>query len=213
VQYAKISGGTGAAIDITDEKLQLAKDLGADLVIDARAEDPAKVLQAHGGASVAVGLAVDDKSFATAYAGLRRGGPTPGRLTAPGGPDTPNTAPPNSVCGSYAVTPRSRRCVALADGLATLAMIRQATGDPAGALEAITEAGQASPGPAGLLNPPPPGGPGCCWPKVTWPRRPVSRRRTASAPTMSRTTRASPGTWRWPGCCSPRTGPGRRWHC
>ncbi len=74
VQYAKISGGTVAAIDITDEKLQLAKDLGADLVIDARAEDPAKVLQAHGGASVAIGLAVDDKSFATAYAGLRRGG-------------------------------------------------------------------------------------------------------------------------------------------
>src|SRR5262249_1750347 len=45
--------------------------------------------------------------------------------------------------------------VALADGLATLAMIRQATGDPAGALEAITEADQVSPGPAGLLNPAP----------------------------------------------------------
>jgi LuxR family transcriptional regulator, maltose regulon positive regulatory protein len=43
----------------------------------------------------------------------------------------------------------------LASGLATLAMIRQATGDPAGALAAITEAGQASPGPAGLLNPVP----------------------------------------------------------
>ena len=43
----------------------------------------------------------------------------------------------------------------LANGLATLAMIRQATGDPAGALEAITEAGQASPGPVGLLNPVP----------------------------------------------------------
>ena len=45
--------------------------------------------------------------------------------------------------------------VPLADGLATLAMTRQATGDPAGALEAITEAEQASPGPAGLLNPVP----------------------------------------------------------
>ena len=43
----------------------------------------------------------------------------------------------------------------LANGLAALAMIRQATGDPAGALEAITEAGQASPGPAGMLNPVP----------------------------------------------------------
>jgi LuxR family maltose regulon positive regulatory protein len=43
----------------------------------------------------------------------------------------------------------------LANGLATLAMIRQATGDPAGALQAITEAEQAAPGPAGLLNPVP----------------------------------------------------------
>ena len=34
-------------------------------------------------------------------------------------------------------------------------MIRQATGDPAGALEAITEAGQAYPAPPGLLNPVP----------------------------------------------------------
>ena len=74
LQYAKIFGSAVAAIDVTDEKLQLAKELGADLVIDARTEDPASVLQAHGGADVAVGLAVSDQSFATAYAGLRRGG-------------------------------------------------------------------------------------------------------------------------------------------
>jgi alcohol dehydrogenase, propanol-preferring len=90
VQYAKIFGGTVAAIDVTDEKLQLAKDLGADFVIDARTEDPASALQAHGGADVAIGLAVDDKSFATAYAGLRRGGrlvlvalPAAGTLSIP----------------------------------------------------------------------------------------------------------------------------------
>src|SRR5579863_2539447 len=74
LQYAKIFGGTVAAIDVTDEKLQLAKELGADFVIDARTEDPAAALQAHGGADVAVGLAVSDQSFAAAYAGLRRGG-------------------------------------------------------------------------------------------------------------------------------------------
>jgi LuxR family maltose regulon positive regulatory protein len=45
--------------------------------------------------------------------------------------------------------------VPLANGLGTMAMIRQATGDPAGALEAMTEAGQAYPAPAGLLNPVP----------------------------------------------------------
>ena len=43
----------------------------------------------------------------------------------------------------------------LAAGLATLAWIRQASGDPAGAREAIGEARQAAPGPAGLLNPVP----------------------------------------------------------
>jgi LuxR family transcriptional regulator, maltose regulon positive regulatory protein len=43
----------------------------------------------------------------------------------------------------------------LAAGLATLAWIRQATGDPAGALEAIGEAMRAAPVLAGLLNPVP----------------------------------------------------------
>ena len=54
-----------------------------------------------------------------------------------------------ALCRQFVYTPP------LANGLATLAMIRQATGDPAGALEAITEAEQASPGPPGLLNPVP----------------------------------------------------------
>ncbi len=74
MQYAKIFGGTVAAVDVTDEKLRLAAELGADIVIDARADDPAQVLKRHGGADVAIGLAVDDRSFAAAYAGLRRGG-------------------------------------------------------------------------------------------------------------------------------------------
>jgi LuxR family maltose regulon positive regulatory protein len=43
----------------------------------------------------------------------------------------------------------------LATGLVTLAWIRQASGDPAGALEAIGEAVRAEPGPGGLLNPVP----------------------------------------------------------
>ena len=90
VQYAKVFGGTVAAVDITDAKLKLAADLGADIVIDARAQDPADVLHKHGGADVAIGLAVDDRSFATAYAGLRPGGrlvlvalPASGALTIP----------------------------------------------------------------------------------------------------------------------------------
>ena len=53
------------------------------------------------------------------------------------------------LCRQFAYTPP------LAAGLVTLAWIRQATGDPAGALAAIGEAGHTSPGPPGLLNPVP----------------------------------------------------------
>ena len=43
----------------------------------------------------------------------------------------------------------------LASGLVTLAWVRQSTGDPAGAMAAMSEAGQVAPGAAGLLNPVP----------------------------------------------------------
>jgi LuxR family maltose regulon positive regulatory protein len=54
-----------------------------------------------------------------------------------------------ALCRQFAYTPP------LAAGLVTLAWIRQATGDSAGALDAIGEAARTSPGPAGLLNPVP----------------------------------------------------------
>ncbi|WP_338895183.1 alcohol dehydrogenase AdhP [Streptomyces sp. TG1A-60] len=74
VQYAKIAGATVAAIDVTDEKLELARELGADILIDARKEDPAEVLKQHGGAHAAIALAVNEQAFASVYGGLRRGG-------------------------------------------------------------------------------------------------------------------------------------------
>ena len=54
-----------------------------------------------------------------------------------------------ALCRQFVYTPP------LAAGLVTLAWIRQAMDEPAGALEAIAEAGRASPGPGGLLNPVP----------------------------------------------------------
>ena len=54
-----------------------------------------------------------------------------------------------ALCRQFAYIPP------LAAGLVTLAWIRQASGDPGGALAAIAEAGQAAPGPAGPLNPVP----------------------------------------------------------
>ena len=70
-----------------------------------------------------------------------------------------------ALCRQFVYTPP------LAGGLATLAMIRQATGDPAGALEAITEAGQAAPGPAGPAQP----GPRPAGPAAAGPGRPGRR--------------------------------------
>ncbi|MGV9452500.1 zinc-dependent alcohol dehydrogenase [Streptomyces sp. NPDC003635] len=74
VQYAKIAGATVAAIDVTDEKLELAAELGADLTIDARKHDVGEVLKRYGGAHAALALAVDEAAFAAVNSGLRRGG-------------------------------------------------------------------------------------------------------------------------------------------
>ncbi|MYV44126.1 zinc-dependent alcohol dehydrogenase [Streptomyces sp. SID2888] len=74
VQYAKIAGARVAAVDITDDKLELASELGADLVIDARTQDVGETLKRHGGAHAAIALAVNDAAFEAVNAGLRRGG-------------------------------------------------------------------------------------------------------------------------------------------
>jgi propanol-preferring alcohol dehydrogenase len=74
MQYAKIAGATVVAVDVTDDKLQLAKELGADYVVHAGQEDPAEAIQRLGGADAAIGLAAAPKPFEQAYRSLRRGG-------------------------------------------------------------------------------------------------------------------------------------------
>ncbi|MFF4783622.1 zinc-dependent alcohol dehydrogenase [Streptomyces griseorubiginosus] len=74
VQYAKIAGARVAAIDVTDDKLELAAELGADLVVDARKDDVGAVLKQAGGAHAAIALAVNEDAFAAVNSGLRRGG-------------------------------------------------------------------------------------------------------------------------------------------
>lgn len=74
LQYAKIFGATVVAVDVEDDKLTLAKELGADHVLDARHVDVAAEVQQLGGADVALGLAVSSASLDAAYASLRRGG-------------------------------------------------------------------------------------------------------------------------------------------
>lgn len=74
VQYAKISGATVVAVDINDEKLQLATELGADHVVNALTEDPVAAIKALGGAHAAISVAVAPKAFEQAFGSLRRGG-------------------------------------------------------------------------------------------------------------------------------------------
>ena len=74
LQYARIAGASVVAVDVVDEKLQLAKDLGAEYTVNAATEDPAEAIQALGGADAAIALAAAPKPFEQAYGSLRRGG-------------------------------------------------------------------------------------------------------------------------------------------
>lgn len=63
------------AIDVNEEQLRFASEMGADLVINSRTEDAAKVIQAKtGGAHAAVVTAVAKAAFNSAVDALRAGG-------------------------------------------------------------------------------------------------------------------------------------------
>jgi len=84
LQYAKnVFNARVIAVDINDDQLQFAKEMGADLVINSRNEDTAKVIQEKvGGAHAAVVTAVAKVAFNSAVDALRAGG----RLVAVGLP-------------------------------------------------------------------------------------------------------------------------------
>ena len=74
LQYAQIAGGTVVAVDVNDDKLELAKRLGAAYTVNATREDPADAIQALGGADAAIALAAAPKPFEQAFRSLRRNG-------------------------------------------------------------------------------------------------------------------------------------------
>jgi propanol-preferring alcohol dehydrogenase len=75
VQYAKAMGLNVIAVDIDDEKLQLAKRLGATLAVNARESDPvAFVKKEVGGAQGVLVTAVSPKAFEQAIGMVGRGG-------------------------------------------------------------------------------------------------------------------------------------------
>jgi len=74
LQYARIFGSRTVAVDVEDAKLELSRELGADVVIDARLGDSGDALQELGGVDVAVVLATSPVVLEQAHRSLRRGG-------------------------------------------------------------------------------------------------------------------------------------------
>jgi propanol-preferring alcohol dehydrogenase len=75
VQYARAMGLRVAAVDVADDKLALATKHGAELVINARVDDPAEVVQREtGGAHGVLVTAVHPSAFGQAIGMARRGG-------------------------------------------------------------------------------------------------------------------------------------------
>jgi propanol-preferring alcohol dehydrogenase len=74
IQYAAIAGGRVVAVDVIDEKLELARSLGAEFTINAAKEDPVEAIQKLGGVDQAIALAVSPSAFEQAYKSLRRHG-------------------------------------------------------------------------------------------------------------------------------------------
>lgn len=75
IQYAKAMGLHVAAIDIADDKLQLAKELGADITVNAMEHDPGEILkQESGGMHGVLVTAVSPIAFSQGISALRRKG-------------------------------------------------------------------------------------------------------------------------------------------
>jgi len=76
IQYAKAMGLHVAALDVSEEKLNLARTLGADVVVDARLTDAAALIRREtgGGAHGVLVTAVSNQAFAQAFDLVRRKG-------------------------------------------------------------------------------------------------------------------------------------------
>lgn len=74
LQYASIAGAFTVAIDVDDAKLDLAKRLGADHVINAATQDVEADMRRLGGADAIVSTAASPGPLSTAFASLRPAG-------------------------------------------------------------------------------------------------------------------------------------------
>jgi propanol-preferring alcohol dehydrogenase len=87
VQIGRSQGAEVTAIDVVDEKLMLAKALGAAITLNARAVDVAKAMRGSGGADVAIVTSAAKSAYDAAFYSVR---PT-GTLLVVG-------LPPENIC-------------------------------------------------------------------------------------------------------------------
>lgn len=89
VQWAKAMGARVVAVDIAPDKLELARELGADELVDASRQQPEKAVRALGGAHVVLNLSPTPQAIAQGFEALRRAGTLvlvglpPGTFTLP----------------------------------------------------------------------------------------------------------------------------------
>jgi propanol-preferring alcohol dehydrogenase len=75
VEYAQAMGMRVAAVDVSEDKLQLAQHLGAEITVNARVNDPARYLKSELGGTHGVLVTAPSKAaFAEATGVVRRGG-------------------------------------------------------------------------------------------------------------------------------------------
>jgi propanol-preferring alcohol dehydrogenase len=74
VQIGKRLGFTVGAVDVTDEKLQLATECGADWTVNAASTQAYKEIKANGGAHVALVTSGSKAAYETALRSLRKAG-------------------------------------------------------------------------------------------------------------------------------------------
>lgn len=74
LQYARICGARTIAVDVSDEKLEHARRLGADETINAAEVDLPRAVRKLGGADIVIGTAVSSKALRGSFDALKRGG-------------------------------------------------------------------------------------------------------------------------------------------
>ena len=74
VQIARAAGARVVAVDVTPAKLELARQLGAEMAIDASKEKPSEIIRKMGGAHIVINFVCSQETITQALGSLRRAG-------------------------------------------------------------------------------------------------------------------------------------------